>query len=88
MLQRPEKTDVLSHWHHLIENFNTSPQEFYSILEKTIQKRQIPELKSTGITQEKNPIGLRRSPQSRNGADSKCDCADCSDQDCGPNNPC
>lgn len=44
MIQRAEKIDVIFSWHHLIENFNTSPKEFYSLLEKAIARRQIPNL--------------------------------------------
>ena len=46
---RPEKIDVILHWHHLIENFNTSPKEFYTLLEKAIQKRQIPNLEISRV---------------------------------------
>ncbi|MDP2705516.1 MAG: hypothetical protein Q8O71_03965 [bacterium] len=36
-------------WHHLIENFNTSPQEFYDLLEKAIARRQIPNLEISRV---------------------------------------
>ena len=49
MIQRPEKIDVILHWHHLVENFNTSTQEFYNLLEKAIQKRQIPDLEMSRV---------------------------------------
>lgn len=49
MIQRAEKIDVISSWHHLIENFNTSPQEFYSLLEKAIARRQIPNLEISRV---------------------------------------
>ena len=35
-------TEVISHWNTLIENFNTSPQQFYQAVSEAIQKRQIP----------------------------------------------
>ncbi|MBK9156391.1 MAG: hypothetical protein IPM25_19655 [Chloracidobacterium sp.] len=34
--------DVISHWSTLIENFNTSPQGFYSEVTKAIERRQLP----------------------------------------------
>lgn len=49
MLQRAEKIDVTYHWHNLVENFNTSPQEFYSLLQKAISKRQIPNLEISRV---------------------------------------
>ena len=49
MIQRPERIDILSSWHHLVENFNTSPQEFYSLLEKAIARRQIPNLEISRV---------------------------------------
>lgn len=33
---------VLSHWYHLFEGFQQSPQQFYSALEEAIKRRQIP----------------------------------------------
>lgn len=35
-------TEVLSHWNILIENFQTSPQQFYQAVTQAIEKRQIP----------------------------------------------
>lgn len=35
-------TEVISHWNTLIEDFNTSPQQFYAAVARAIQKRQIP----------------------------------------------
>jgi hypothetical protein len=37
-------TEVLSHWSTLIENFQFSPQQFYSIATEAVKKRQIPDL--------------------------------------------
>jgi hypothetical protein len=33
---------VISHWHHPIENFQTSTKDFYSSVEQVLQPRQIP----------------------------------------------
>lgn len=38
-------TEVISHWNTLIENFNTSPQQFYQAVSVAVQKRQIPNAK-------------------------------------------
>ena len=35
---------ILSHWHTLIDNFNTSGQSFYNGVEAAIQARQVPDL--------------------------------------------
>jgi hypothetical protein len=36
-------TEVISHWNTLLENFQTSPQQFYEAVVKAVKKRQIPE---------------------------------------------
>lgn len=38
-------TNVISHWYHLIEDFQTSAQEFYTTVELAIKKRQVPNVK-------------------------------------------
>jgi hypothetical protein len=35
-------TEVISHWSTLIENFNTSPLDFYEAITQAINKREIP----------------------------------------------
>ena len=35
--------NVMSHWDHLIENFETSPKDFYAALEAAIERRLIPD---------------------------------------------
>jgi hypothetical protein len=40
---------ILSHWHHLLENFSESSQSFYSKLEQAINKRKIPDVKISRI---------------------------------------
>jgi hypothetical protein len=35
--------NVISHWHHPIENFQTSTMEFYSAVEQALRPRQIPD---------------------------------------------
>jgi hypothetical protein len=37
--------EVISHWNTLIENFQTSTQEFYKSVSEAIEKRQIPDAK-------------------------------------------
>jgi len=43
-------TDVISHWSTLIENFNTSPQGFYSEVTKAIERRQLPKARIDRIS--------------------------------------
>jgi hypothetical protein len=40
---------VISHWHNLIENFQTSPMWFYQSLEAAVQRRYIPEIHGARI---------------------------------------
>ncbi len=40
---------IISHWHKLFENFNYSSQEFYSSLERVIQKREVPDLEISRV---------------------------------------
>ena len=40
---------VLSHWYHLVENLQHSPQEFYGSLEEAIGRRQIPDISLSRI---------------------------------------
>lgn len=40
---------VISHWYHLIEGLQESPQKFYAALEKAIDIRQIPDISLSHI---------------------------------------
>ena len=40
---------VVSHWHKLFENFSYSSQEFYTSLERVIQKREVPSLEISRV---------------------------------------
>ena len=40
-------TEIFSHWSTMIEGFNASSKEFLSSVEKTIEERQIPDVKIT-----------------------------------------
>lgn len=40
---------VMSHWSSLIENFQASPLEFYSLVERAIQQRQVPDTKTSRV---------------------------------------
>ncbi len=42
-------TLVFSHWYHLTENIQQSTQEFYSRLEQTIKKRDLPDVRISRI---------------------------------------
>jgi hypothetical protein len=43
-------TEVISHWSTLIENFQTSPQEFYAQVTQALEKRQMPNAKIDRIS--------------------------------------
>jgi hypothetical protein len=43
MAKLGKDANVISHWHHPIENFNTSTMEFYAAVEQALQPRQIPD---------------------------------------------
>jgi len=40
---------VISHWYHLAENLQESSQQFYSLLEETIKKRNLPEVRLSRV---------------------------------------
>ncbi len=43
MAKLGKDANVISHWHHPIENFQTSTLEFYAAVEQALQPRQIPD---------------------------------------------
>lgn len=45
----PSQNQIVSHWYKSLENFNTSPLEFYASIERAIQSRQIPETKNSRV---------------------------------------
>jgi hypothetical protein len=49
MAKRGSASNVISHWHHPIENFQTSPMEFYAAVERALQPRQIPDLSTSRV---------------------------------------
>jgi hypothetical protein len=42
-------TTVISHWNKFIENLEASPMEFYASVEQAIQKRQVPDTKTSRV---------------------------------------
>jgi len=42
-------SEILSHWHKLFEGFQESPQRIYDLLEEAIEKRKIPDVKTSRI---------------------------------------
>jgi len=40
---------VLSHWYHLFEGMQESPQRFYTLLEQSLERRQIPNINRSRI---------------------------------------
>jgi hypothetical protein len=49
MAKLGKDADVISHWHHPIENFQTSPLEFYAAVEQALQPRQIPDISTSRV---------------------------------------
>lgn len=47
---------VLSHWYHLVEGLQESPQSFYSALQQSIEKRNLPNTKISRITYKESGI--------------------------------
>lgn len=43
------ESSIISHWDHLVEGLQYSPQEFYAALERAIASRQIPDAKVSRI---------------------------------------
>lgn len=41
---------VISHWYHLIEGLQDSPQRFYALSEEAIKRRTVPDIKISHIT--------------------------------------
>jgi hypothetical protein len=46
---RSFETPVFAHWHKLVENFETSPLEFYEAVEAAVRKKEIPELRCSRV---------------------------------------
>jgi hypothetical protein len=42
-------TLTISNWYHLFEDFQESPQQFYSLLEQAMEKRQVPNLRYSRV---------------------------------------
>lgn len=41
-MPRASVATVLSHWYHLIENFQASPMDFYASIETAVKRREVP----------------------------------------------
>jgi hypothetical protein len=41
---------IISHWHKLFEGFQESPQQIYGLLDKAIEQRKLPNIKTSRIT--------------------------------------
>ena len=49
IFQTTPRLVILSYWHKLFEDFNTSAQEFYAMLEDAILRREIPEIRMARV---------------------------------------
>jgi hypothetical protein len=43
------RSEVVAHWNKLVENFETSPLEFYAGVEKALERRQVPGLTTSRV---------------------------------------
>lgn len=41
---------IVSNWHNLLENFQTSPKQFYDSVEEAVKKREIPDCKVSRVS--------------------------------------
>jgi hypothetical protein len=46
---KPKIAEVIHYWHELVANFQTSPQDFYAAVEKSLQERKVPGLDATRV---------------------------------------
>jgi hypothetical protein len=59
MARKP--SEIISHWYHLIEGLQASPKEFYASVEQAIQKRQIPNARTSRVDwREAGPLSAKR----------------------------
>jgi hypothetical protein len=42
-------SSVISHWHHSIESFQTSPLQFYAAVEQALRPREIPDISTSRV---------------------------------------
>ena len=42
-------SEILGHWNHLIEGFDTSSQQYYALVEDAIKRRNLPKIKVSRI---------------------------------------
>jgi hypothetical protein len=45
----PSPAAILSHWHTLLENFQTAPLDFYSLVEDAVKRREIPNIEVSRV---------------------------------------
>jgi len=61
MAKLGKDANVISHWHHPVENFATSAMEFYAAIELALQPREIPEYSTSRIEwRESGVLSARR----------------------------
>jgi hypothetical protein len=61
MAKLGKDANVVSHWHHPVENFTTSTMDFYASVEAALQPRQIPEYSTSRIDwRESGVLSARR----------------------------
>lgn len=48
-MSKASTSGVISHWYHLVENFNTSGLDFYAAVETAVKARQVPDLEISRV---------------------------------------
>ncbi len=49
VITKPPRNSVISHWCHLVEDFNTSALDFYGVVETALAQRGIPNSKTSRV---------------------------------------
>jgi len=60
-MARASSPVVISHWHHMLEGFQSSSVEFYRAVEEALRRRQVPEVRTSRVDwKEGGPLSARR----------------------------
>ncbi len=51
-----ENSAIISHWHHLMQGLQESPQQFYALLDSAVKTREIPNIKLSKISHHEGGI--------------------------------
>jgi hypothetical protein len=60
LIVMPTSSEVLSHWHHSVENLNTSAMGFYNSIEKALSAKKVPVERSRVLWNEGGVLSAQR----------------------------